>query len=598
MTAPFPRRATPRRTFAALASAMALAGGLALPPALAAVDNSALDAQLFYQLLIGEIQLRSGEAVVAYEVVLDAARRNKSEELFRRAADIALQARSGDQALAAARAWRQALPQSLEAHRYLVQLLVATNRTPEAQEPLRSLVNLVPAGERAAAIATLPRFFARVGDRAQAAQMLEQALQPFADAPATRGAVALATGRAWLAAPDPAKALEIVRRAHAADPVDEGPVIVAVEMLPSAPEAEALITSHLKARPDSHGIRLGYVRALTGAQRFVDAIAQLEVVTRSAPNLAPPWLTLGALQLELRHPAEATSALQTYLKLMESNAAKGRAAPASEPEIGAEDDNDPPENDQTQAWLMLAQAAEQRNDYAAAESWLAKVDSPQRALEVQSRRAALLARQGKVAQARELIRKLPEPSAAEARAKLLAEAQVLRDVKQWREAYAVLAQANQRYPDDVELLYEQSMVAEKLDRLDEMERLLRKVIAIKPDHHHAYNALGYSLADRNQRLPEARSLIRKALELSPGEPFITDSLGWVEFRLGNREEAIRLLRAAYQSRPDVEIAAHLGEVLWVAGQRDEARKVWRDATGRDASNEVLRATLARLRVDL
>ena len=158
--------------------------------------------------------------------------------------------------------------------------------------------------------------------------------------------------------------------------------------------------------------------------------------------------------------------------------------------------------------------------------------------------------------------------------------------------------ANQRFSDDTDLLYEQAMVEEKLDRLPEMERLLRKVIALKPDHPHAHNALGYSLADRGVRLPEARALIQRALELSPGDPFITDSLGWVEFRLGNKDEALRLLRQAYNARPDTEIAAHLGEVLWASGQRDEARRIWQDARGRDAGNEVLRETLARLKVGL
>ena len=148
------------------------------------------------------------------------------------------------------------------------------------------------------------------------------------------------------------------------------------------------------------------------------------------------------------------------------------------------------------------------------------------------------------------------------------------------------------------LLYEQAMMAEKLSRIDEMESVLRKVIEIKPDHQHAYNALGYSLADRSQRLPEAQTLIKKALELSPGDPFITDSLGWVEFRLGNRDEALRLLRQAYASRPDPEIGAHLGEVLWAAGSRDEARRVWREARERDGVNEVLRETLTRLQVKL
>jgi Flp pilus assembly protein TadD len=193
---------------------------------------------------------------------------------------------------------------------------------------------------------------------------------------------------------------------------------------------------------------------------------------------------------------------------------------------------------------------------------------------------------------------VPERSEADARAKLLAEAQLLREVKRWQAAYEAFDRANARFADDVDLLYEQAMVAEKLDRLDEMERLLRRVIAIKPDHGHAHNALGYSLADRRVRLPEARELIRQALDLMPGDPFITDSLGWVEYRLGNLEEAERLLRQAWASRPDTEIGAHLGEVLWARGKQDDARRIWRQAQARDGSNEVLRETLARLQVGL
>jgi Flp pilus assembly protein TadD len=210
----------------------------------------------------------------------------------------------------------------------------------------------------------------------------------------------------------------------------------------------------------------------------------------------------------------------------------------------------------------------------------------------------MLARQGKLEQGRELIQRVPEQTTADARAKLVGEAQLLRDQKAWSEADKVLAKANQQFPDDVDLLYEKAMMAEKLDRVDEMERLLRRVIALNPQHPHAYNALGYSLAERRIRLPEARDLIKKALSLSPGEPYITDSLGWVEYRLGNREEALRLLRTAYQARPDPEIAAHLGEVLWATGKTDEARRIWRDAKSRDGTNTVLNETLARLRVQL
>lgn len=564
----------------------------------APVENSNLDAQLFYQLLIGEIELRSGEAGTAYQVMLDAARRTRDEQLYRRATEIALQARAGDQALAAVMAWRSALPKSIEAHRYLIQLLVALNRADESIEPLRSLIQLTAEADRPALIQSLPGFFSRTGDRARTPELVERVTQDWIDQPATRSASRIALARAWLGVPDNPKALPLLQQAHGDDPGNESVAMLAAGLAASAPAAEAIVTSYLRAKPDSHGVRLNYVRVLTNAQRYGDATAQLQVVTQLAPDLAPPWLTLGALQVELRHPAEATAALKTYLQKLEAAPSEAAAAGSDDDEDEGGNPTDLREQGRTQAWLLLAQAAEQQRDFKAAEAWLAKVDNPQRALEVQTRRATLLARQGKLKEARELVRRVPEKTPADARAKLLAEAQVLRDVKAWKDANAVLEQANRQFPGDVDLLYEQSMMAEKLDRMDEMERLLRKVIELKPDHHHAYNALGYSLAERNQRLGEARDLIKKALELSPGEPFITDSLGWVEYRLGNRAEALRLLQQAYRARPDPEIAAHLGEVLWVLGQHDEARRVWREAKTRDSANDVLRETLARLRVDL
>ena len=597
MPAAFPRSGAALVLAAALASTAAAQA--AAPPASQTpkVDNSALDAPLFYQLLIGELELREGQAGTAYQVFLEAARRTGDEQVFRRATDIALQARAGDQALVAVKAWRTALPASLEAMRYEIQLLVALNRVADAEEPLRALLQTTAAAERPGLIESLPRYLARSSDRPAAARLLERALQPYLAASGTQIPARVAIGRSWLGAADTAKALDAAQQAHSLDPTAESPAMLALELLPGTPAAEAIVTDQLLAKPDSNAVRVAYVRVLAGAQRYGDAAAQLETLTAREPKLAPPWLTLGALRLEMHQPAEASAALKTYVGLVQA----GGAVTTAEAAAGAADDDETPAptNDAlTEAWLLLAQAAEQQRDFRGAEAWLARIDSPQRALEVQSRRASLLASQGKLAEARELIRRVPEQSPADARAKVLAESQLLRGQKQWGEAEKVLADANQRFPNDGDLLYEQAMMDEKLDRLDDMERLLRRVIELKPDNQQAYNALGYSLADRNLRLPEARALIRKALDLSPGEPFITDSMGWVEYRLGNYDEALRLLRSAYQARPDPEIAAHLGEVLWKAGQHDEARRVWREGRSRDSANDVLRETLARLRVDL
>lgn len=564
----------------------------------APISNSDIDAPLFYQLLIGEMELRSGQPGTAYEVILDAARRTRDSQLFRRAVDIALEARAGDQALAGVKAWRQALPQSQDALRLQLQILGALNRTADAGEPLRTLLGLTPAAERGGLIAAIPRFFQRSTNPRQSAQLIEDVLKPYTDAAPTRLMSLVALGRAWLAADDSARSLALATQAAAVDPQAPGPALLALELMPKQPEAEKLVLAHLARTGTEPALRLSYVRSLMSAQRYVDAITQLETVVRERPELAPPYLSLGALQLELRQPKKAEEALQRYVQLTQS------ASPAARPAAPQADDNDDddaaerPEQGLIQAWLMLAQAAEQRGDYTTAESWLARIDDPKRALEVQTRRATLLARQGKVAEARDLVRRAPEREPGDARAKLMAEAGVLREVKRWRDAFDLLGSAAQRFPDDTDLIYEQAMVAEKMNRLDEMERLLRRVIELKPDNAHAHNALGYSLADRQVRLPEARDLIRRALELSPGDPFITDSLGWVEYRLGNREEALRLLRQAYASRPDAEIGAHLGEVLWAMGQRDEARRVLREAKARDSSNDVLKEMLARLKVDL
>jgi tetratricopeptide (TPR) repeat protein len=220
------------------------------------VVNSALDAPLFYQLVIGELELREGEAGAAYEVMLDAARRTRDAQLFRRATDIALQSHSGDKAVTAARAWRNTLPQSTDAARYLTQILIALNRSADAVEPMQSLLSLTPVQERPALIAALPRFFGRGAERSQAGTVLEQVLGPYANAPATRVPALVAEGRGWLLADNPKRALEYAQRAHALDGAADDPALLALELMPSTPAAEAIVREHLQARPTSTGMRL------------------------------------------------------------------------------------------------------------------------------------------------------------------------------------------------------------------------------------------------------------------------------------------------------------------------------------------------------
>jgi len=572
------------------------------PPAV--VNNSPLNARMFTQLFVAELEARSGQKGLAYQMMLEAARRSLDESLFRRAVGLASEMGDGPAALSAVQAWRNAIPSSVQATRYEVQLLLALDRFPEAATATRAMLDLTPTEDLAGTFASIPRLFARNRDRKANAQLLEPVLTPWVARPETRVVASIALARTMAAAGDTTRALELTRAAHQQDPAAETPALLAMELLVSHPEADAIVLDHLKVRPQGSAIRILYARVLSSMHRYADAAVQLEEVTRRDPQIAAPWVTLAALQLELKKPAEATTTVYRYLAGLRDgsivNTPPATGTPSSIVLAAGDDDDDEGPIDQSvaQAYFLLARAAEMQRDYAGAEGWLAKVTDPQRALDVTARRAELLARQGKLKQAVDLVRKAPEDAPEAARTKLVLEAQLYSDAKQWAQAEAVFAEANKKYPNDSELLYQQAMMAEKLNRLEDMERLLRKVIEIRPDHHHAYNALGYSLAERNLRLPEARELIVKALELSPNEPFITDSLGWVEYRLGNSQEALRLLRQAYRLRPDVEIGVHLGELLWVTGQRDEARRILREVRARDATNDVLRDTLARLKVDL
>ncbi|MBS0309185.1 MAG: tetratricopeptide repeat protein, partial [Proteobacteria bacterium] len=252
------------------------------------------------------------------------------------------------------------------------------------------------------------------------------------------------------------------------------------------------------------------------------------------------------------------------------------------------------ERDPSQALLLLAQLAEERQDTDAALKWLDRIEPGEAYLGAQLKRAQLLARRGDMAGARKVLQQAAVDSEADKVQLIVAEAQLLRDANRTQEAFAVLDAGLKSHPDNTDILYDYGMLAEKSNKLDLMEKTFRKVIALAPKNQHAYNALGYSLAERKLRLPEALTLITKANELAPQDPYIMDSLGWVYYRLGNLKEAEIYLRRAYALRPEAEIGAHLGEVLWIKGAKEEAQKYWREAQSKDPKNDTLKSTLLRL----
>lgn len=541
---------------------------------------SLMDAQLFYEILLGEINAKGADPATGFALLLDSARRTNDSRLYQRAMEIALQARSGDSALQAAQNWRLAQPESREANRYVLQILLALNRVSDSIPALQRELALASPTQKPQLLAAIPSLYGRVGDRALAARVVEEALEKEERDPEIAGDAWAAVGQLRLAAGQTPQALEAAQAGLKLQPGSEAPVRLALQIMsPKTPGAEALVKAYLDRYPQKGEIRIAYARTLLDAQRYAEAQQQLITVTSNQPELAEAWLILGALQTEENQQPQAQKSLERYLALA------GAQAPGEARQRGL-----------SQAYLSLAQLAEKRQDYAAANDWLSKIDSPSLLTTARTRRAAILGAQGKVDEARALLKSLPTGTPSEARTRLMAEVQLLRSQKAYEEAMQLLDTAVQASPDDTDLLYDQAMMAEKLGRFDQMEKLLRDIIAQQPENQNAYNALGYSLAERGVRLDEAHQLVSKALELAPNDPFISDSLGWVEFKRGRLQEAIQILDKAFQTKPDPEIAAHLGEVLWVAGQRSRATAIWRQGLTLGRDNETLLDTMRRFNV--
>ena len=536
-----------------------------------APKQSALDAALFYQLLLGELNVRSGSPGSGFSFILDAARKTRDPALFQRAVDLALQSRSGESALQAAQAWKSAIPEATEANRYKLQILLALNRVDEAGQALSVSIRELPAAEQNDAIASVPRIFARVQDKKMAADTVEKALTSALKQSSTAATAWTSVGRMRREAGQLALAVEATRLARAADASAPGPLILAT----AAPAEMKPLLAQAMQGPVQPELRMGYARHLISQSQQAEALRQLVRLNAEHPAFADGWLVHGLLLQETGQLAQAEEKLRKHVELAQVSQDKETPTGLSE------------------ALMALAQMAQRQGQLPQAEQWLAQVPANADPIKLASRRADLLTQQGRKEEARLVLAQIKTTNAEQATRKILVQSMWLRDNKQLDEAYTVVKLALNAQPQNTDLMSEMALVNEKLKRFDEMESLLRDLIKLKPEDPQAFNALGYSLADRNIRLVEARQLITQALQLAPEDAYIQDSLGWVAFRQGQYAEALKILQTAYKARPDAEIAAHLGEVLWVMGQRQEAGAIWREGLLLKADNDTLVETLKR-----
>lgn len=561
-----------KRSWAALAAlaALAAAPGLAQEPApageesLAAGNEGWTAPEAVFDFLVAEVAAQRGDLEGALRIYHRLARELRDPQVARRAIELAVRIRAFPAALQSAALLLELEPESSLGREIIAATVAGSGDLAKARETVAGLVD--KSRNRPALLMQLSHFFAKFPDKAQVEAQVRSIAERYPQAPEAHyaiGVAALIANRIDEAGAAADRALEL-------RPSWEQGAILKAQVLrkSSPPQVIPYYQGFVAAHPASAEVRMQLGRELAGERKLAEAREQFREAEKVAARDPQPPYAVGLLSLQLEDHAGAQAAFTRALKLGYRESAA--------------------------IYLGLGQAAEGLKRYEEAIGWYQKVDSGDW-VRAQLKIATLIARQQGLAAGREYLQRI-QPRSGEDRVQIIqVEAQLLREAKAWRETYDMLSKAVDAHPDSFELLYDRAMAAERVDRIDVLEADLKRVIVMKPDYAHAYNALGYTLADRTTRFEEAKDLIEKAHKLSPDDPFILDSLGWVHYRLGNIEEALRYLQLAYGARPDPEIAAHLGEVLWKSGQRDEAQKIWRAALSENPNHETLLAVIQKYR---
>ncbi len=545
------------------------------------LPNVELTGPLLYEIVAAEVAAQRGDLGRAYATLMQAARETRDPRLARRATEIALSARAAPQALDAATLWRQLAPGQTDAEQSYAALLVANGRYEEARPLLAREVSAD--GDPVGSLAHLQHMLARAPDRAKGLELLDALAKPYLNDPKSAFDIRLILAHGAHSAGQFERAAAEARRALALRPDSEQAAIAAAQFLTDRDtkpqhdgrsDALQLLSGFLQRNPNASDARMAYARLLVGDGKMDEARRQFEELLRRDENNPDPLFALGVLALDAELYEDARGFFKRYLAAIDA---------------GAERDPEP-------VYLNMARIAEDERQYPEALDWLDRVRSGEQQVAARERKAFVLAKMNQVEDALKLLQSTSAATAEERTQLILAQGQILRDAHRYQESYELLDKALQASPDDTGLLYESAMAAERLDRIDVMEAHLRRILQLRPDYAHAYNALGYTLADRNIRLKEAYELIDKALQLAPDDGFILDSMGWVQFRLGNLKAARDYLSRAFRLKPEADVAAHLGEVMWQMGEHDAAREVFRQAQKKEADNETLKETMQRLQV--
>lgn len=536
-----------------------------------AIDESKLPRQeltaaILFDFLLGETALQRGNLDVAVSRYLKLAQTTRDPRIARRASEIALHARHPFAAERAADMWVEYDPDSLDARQTLAAMLVNLGRLDAAFPHLEKLI-AAESENTASAFMQLNQMLSRNPNKGEIFRLIQKLATAYPKLPEAHFAVSQA---AWFGGEYETAEAEM-SSALALRPEWELAAAQLGRILQRRSGAQAIdfYRAYLDKYPDSTEVRIAYGKLLIDQGEKDYAGEQLRLLFEKNPEDAEVMVAIGLMATELYDFDLTEKSLKRALEL-------------EYPDASA-------------IHFHLARVYEETQQTDLAMASYRQVRRGGRFLPAQIRYADLLAQRGQLEDARQLIRQLPAVNDQQKAHLVLAEAQILRRAGSYQEVFEVLDQGLESLPDYPELLYDRALVADKIGRFEVLEKDLRRLIELRPDNAHAYNALGYSFAERGLRLPEALKLIKKAVELSPDDPYIMDSLGWVYYRMGNLTEGLNYLNRAFAISQDSEIAAHLGEVLWTQGAREDAENIWRSALERDPDNEILLETIKRLK---
>ena len=548
----------------------ALSFALALPAWAAPPEASGEDllGRTVFQVLIGELALREGAVDLSLQAWVDLAQRTRDPKVIARAAEIASYAGNNALALQLVRQWQAIEPDSVDARRVQITLLIQARQLDALPELLAAQLasdNAADPEAFAGSLLHLNRMFVRVPEKAAVLRLLDQILPPYLGLPEAH--FALAQGA--LAASDEQRALDEAGAALRLKPGWETAAVLQAKLLERRAPAQAIdfLKGFTKKYPAAQEARLALAQMLVAGKRLDEARGLYLQLARDFPEQPAVLYPAALLALQNDDRSTGQQLLEQLLQL--------------------------PAIDKNNIHYLLGQIAQEAGQLEAALVHFRQVNGGERLVPARARSAIILLNQNKREEALALLHATSGRTPAEKSQLFLAQAQLLREEGKEAAALDALLVGLKQLPDDVDLLYDAALTAERLGRYADMERHLRHLLSLQPEHAHALNALGYSLADRNLRLDEADDLLLRASRLAPEDPFIMDSLGWLQYRQGKLNEALQTLRRAFQLKGDPEIAAHLGEVLWQLGQQDEARAVWQNALKRSPGNATLQATVRK-----